>query len=47
MIRVNFVAIGKCPKLGGAELDDENSYILESSWGSEALLIFFWATRAE
>ena len=41
MIRVNFVAIGQCPKLGGVELDDENSYILESSWGSEALLTHF------
>ena len=41
MIRVNFVAIGQCPKLGGVELYDENSYILESSWGSEALLTHF------
>ena len=42
MIRVNFVAIGRCPKLGGAGPGDENSYILESSWGSEALLSHFF-----
>ena len=41
MIRVNLVAIGRCPRLSGVEQDDENSYILESSWGSEALLSHF------
>ena len=41
MIRVNFVAIGRCPRPDGVELGDENSYILESSWGSEALLLIF------
>ena len=41
MIRVNIVAIGRCPRPGDVELSDENSYILESSWGSEALLAHF------
>ena len=41
MIRVNFVAIGKCPRLGEPGPSDESSYILESSWGSEALLSHF------
>ena len=41
MIRVNFVAIGRCPRSGGGEPGDESSYILESSWSSEALLSHF------
>ena len=42
MIYLNFVAFGQCPSVGqGVGVD--RSYILESAWSSEALLLHFLA----
>lgn len=46
MINVNFVAMGKCPDLDDSDAA-ERMYILESSWGSEALLNHFFGLLGE